>query len=81
MCCKMIEYHTWDAAPEEQHLTSPQGAGTNLAPYMTLAVKCGLTDDDMDIGNSGVNEQTVEQEYQAYIMAPLSPKMTDIIKF
>ena len=79
----MIEYRTRATAPEEQPLPTlqPGGSGTNLPPYTSLAAKYGLTDDDMDIGNPGTNEQTVEQEYQAYITAPLSPKTTIIIKF
>lgn len=59
----------------------PSDSGTNLPAYMSLAERYGLVDDDMDIGNSGTNEQTVEQEYQAYITSHLSPKTSDIIKF
>jgi hypothetical protein len=49
--------------------------------YMTLAQQYGLSD-DMEIGNSGSSCQaTIEQEYQAYITAPLSPKTMNILKF
>jgi hypothetical protein len=81
MGCKMMEYRERAAAPEEQAPLSLQRSGTDLPGYMTLASKYGLTDDDMDIGNPGANEQTVEQEYQAYITSPVSPKTVDIIKF
>jgi hypothetical protein len=48
--------------------------------YMSLAKQYGLHD-DMDIGDSGGHEQTIEQEYQAYVTAQLSPKNVDILKF
>jgi hypothetical protein len=80
MGCKMMKYRERAAAPEEQPLlSSPPGSRANLPSY-SLAAKYGLSD-DMDIGNPGVNEQTVEQEYQAYITAPLSGAKVDIIKF
>jgi hypothetical protein len=48
--------------------------------YMSLAEKYGMT--DMLIADpSNVEERTIEQEYQAYITAPLSPPTTDILKF
>lgn len=47
--------------------------------YMSLAEQYGL-EDDMDVGSSA-NTQSVEQEYQAYITAPLSSKKVDIVKF
>ena len=81
---KMIEYRerAEEEAPEELPPPSLQPGNTvpNLPSY-SLAAEYGLGDDDMDIGNPGPNEQTVEQEYQAYIIAPLSPKTTNIIKF
>jgi DNA-directed RNA polymerase specialized sigma24 family protein len=48
--------------------------------YMSLAEQYGLGS-DMDVGDSGANEQTIEQEYQAYITVPLSPKNINILKF
>lgn len=49
--------------------------------YMSLAEQYGLSD-DMAIGDSGSSCQaTIEQEYQAYITAPLSPQSMDILKF
>jgi hypothetical protein len=49
--------------------------------YMSLAQQYGLSD-DMEIGGSGSHCQaTIEQEYQSYITAPLSPKSMEILKF
>jgi hypothetical protein len=49
--------------------------------YMSLAEQYGLSD-DMEIGDPGSRCQaTIEQEYQSYITAPLSPQSTDILKF
>jgi hypothetical protein len=79
---KMIEYREQAGAPSEEHPPGiqPGSSGANLPSY-ALAAEYGLDDEDMDIGNPGANEQTVEQEYQAYITAPLSMKTTSIIKF
>jgi hypothetical protein len=49
--------------------------------YMSLAAQYGLEDDMNFNDNSGQDEQTVDQEYQAYVMAQCSPKGTDILKF
>jgi len=35
----------------------------------------------MDIGGSNETQQTIEQEYQAYVTAPLLSKQTDVLKF
>jgi hypothetical protein len=79
---KMIEYRERAEAPLEEPPLSiqPGSSGANLPSY-ALAAEYGLDDEDMDIGNPGANEQTVEQEYQAYITAPPSPKTVDIVKF
>lgn len=47
--------------------------------YFSIADEYGI--DDMDIGESGGSDQTLEQEYQAYITAPLSSKTVNILKF
>jgi hypothetical protein len=69
-------------SPDEQQ---QPGAGT-MAPrtgeiprYMRLAEQYGLS--DMVVGESHRNEQTIVQEYQAYITAPPSPRDVDILKF
>ena len=58
-----------------------QSASRDPQPaYMTLVQQYGL--DDMEISDSIPHSQaTVKQEYQLYIMAPLSPKTVNIIKF
>jgi hypothetical protein len=81
---KMIEYREREivTAPEEEQSIPPTVPGTREMPaYMSLAVQYGITDDDMDIGHFSAQEQTIEQEFQSYITAPLSPKNIDIIKF
>jgi hypothetical protein len=54
--------------------------GTDEMPaYMTLGAQYGIAD-EMDIAaNSG--QQTIEQEYQAYITAVTSPKTINILGF
>jgi hypothetical protein len=83
----MLEYREKGSVGnnEEQSTRTPgasaadPGAG-ELPKYMSLAAQYGL-DSDMDFGESGETEQTIEQEYQAYITAPLSPKTVNILKF
>jgi hypothetical protein len=77
--------HTYreNANRDEESRAEPAAVypGTGEMPrYMTLAAKYGL-DNDMDIGNSGENEQTISQEYHAYVTAPCSPKNFNILKF
>jgi len=58
-----------DAAPEPD----------DAPPFMSLAERYGLC--DMGFANAeDTDEQTVEQEYQAYVTAPLSRKGTNILK-
>ena len=49
---------------------------------MDLAAEYGLGD-DMTIGNLGDNrrQQTTEEEYQAYVTAPPSPREVNSLKF
>ena len=74
----MIKYHTQAISPEEPSGPRSPAADGNAPAYMSLSEQ--LADDDVDFA-SGVGKQTVEQEYQAYITAPLSPKTMDIVKF
>jgi hypothetical protein len=50
---------------------------------MQLAAEYGLDDDDMIIGNPGNNlqQQTVDEEYQAYVTAPCSSNDVTSLKF
>jgi hypothetical protein len=47
---------------------------------MMLAAQYGIAD-EMGFSDSGIREQSIEQEYQTYITAPLSLKNVNIIKF
>jgi hypothetical protein len=58
------------------------GVGTGKMPsYISLAQQYGYNDDNMEFDGSSDAEQTLEQEYQAYVTAPLSTKYTDILKY
>jgi hypothetical protein len=63
-------------------LASLASSSEDLGPrYMSLGQQYGLSD-DMEIGRSGSRCQaTIEQEYHAYITAPLSLQSVDILKF
>jgi hypothetical protein len=61
------------------------GSGADLEAgkmekYYSLTGEYTL-DDNMVIGGLEGDEQTIEQEYQAYITAPLSSKTVDILRF
>jgi hypothetical protein len=58
------------------------GDGRGLPSYMSLAAQYGLGD-NMTPGSSGSdnNKQTLNQEYQAYVTAPLSPVNFEPLKF
>lgn len=79
----MSEYREKAAAdsdevpPSEEDPTSP-----NAPMYMSLAAQYGLGD-DMKIGNLAENrrEQTVNQEYQAYLTAQCSQSNVNILQF
>jgi hypothetical protein len=76
----MEEYR--EKAAEESSQTDSDSAGTtkDTPMYMTLAHQYGIAD-EMEIGESSETTQSIEQEYQAYITSPLSPKNVDILKF
>ena len=78
-CYKMLEYREDTATEEVAPSTSKESS--EIPRYMSLAAKYGIRD-EMDIGSSSsTSDQTIEQEYQSYITAALSPKTIDIIKF
>ena len=77
----MAEYRAIATTAEEQSAPNDTVPDPGETPaYMTLAAQYGLTDDDMEIVNT-TPEQTVEQEFQAYVTALLSPNNIDILKF
>jgi hypothetical protein len=76
----MLEYRE-KISNTEDDIEPPEGSHSGEVPkYMTLAEQYGLSD-DMNIGESKANEQTIEQEFQAYITAPLTPTSVNILKF
>ena len=78
---QMREYRERDAQNHDEapsvDATPPRTAA--LPGYMSLAKHYGLT--DMALGGSRRNEQSLSQEYQAYVTAALSPIEVDILKF
>jgi hypothetical protein len=78
MALKMAEYRAV-AGAELPVLPSAVPSTDEMPAYMTLGAQYGIAD-EMDITvNSG--QQTIEQEYQAYITAVTSPKTTNILGF
>ena len=75
----MAEYH------EQIKARAPATAIVTVEPivapaYMHLVQKYSLA--DMQLGSSRDQDaQTLEQEYQSYITAPLSPEGTDSLRF
>ena len=77
---KMREYRgKMSSVTGEPTQTSDLPATKDAPQYMSLAAQYGIAD-DMEIGESSEDTQTIEQEYQAYITATLS-KNVDILKF
>ena len=79
----MSKYRAIATATAEEQPLALVALGPGETPaYMTLNAQYGLTDDDMAIGGTTTtSQQTVEQEFQAYITAPLSPNNINILKF
>jgi hypothetical protein len=77
---QMSEYHR-KLTTDRDDVPPSRRKSTGVAPrYMELSSKYGLPS-DLDIRNLGPKEQTVEQEYQAYVTSPCSEKTTDVLKF
>jgi len=75
----MQEYRVKTRSTGEES-TPHDPATTEDAPmFMSLAQQYGIAD-EMEIGGCSETTQTIEQEYQAYITAPLS-KNINILKF
>jgi hypothetical protein len=74
----MQEYREKTAGESQNDLDSA-GATKDPPMYMSLAHQYGIAD-EMEFGESGETVQSIEQEYQAYITAPLL-KNVDILKF
>ena len=79
----MLEYREQkkkkEAAPSGNAAPAPAAPEPNDPPFMSLAERYGLP--NMGFANAeDTDEQTVEQEYQAYVTAPLSWRGTNILK-
>jgi hypothetical protein len=78
----MLEYREKDGTnhnnkPPSEADRAYRGAGER-PKFMSLAAQYGLK--DMDIGNSNGPQQTIEQEYQAYITVQ-PPKDINTLRF
>jgi hypothetical protein len=82
----MAEYYEKSAPGQNQgqslqvEIANAVGHDRGYEPYLDVAAEYGL-EDEMDIGNLGGDVQTVDQEYQAYVMGTPSSKAVDILKF
>jgi len=79
----MSEYREKAAADSDEVSPSQEGHTSPNAPmYMSLGAQYGFGD-EMEIGNLVVNqhEQSVNQEYQAYLTAKCSPSDVNILNF
>ena len=75
----MQEYHEKTVGESLETVSDPAGTTKDPPMYMSLAHQYGIVD-EMEIGGSNKTTQSIKQEFQAYITAPLS-KNVDILKF
>jgi hypothetical protein len=73
----MRNYKETATTADEPPALVPVILSNQIPGYMSLPEQYEL-EDDMDIGGSTVNTQSIKQEYQAYITAPLSSKSVNI---
>ena len=68
--------------PGNSHFVGHNVAQSNQAPSLdSLMWDYGLTN-EMDITtHENANDQIIEQEFQSFVRAPLSPKGTSTLKF
>jgi hypothetical protein len=76
---KMLEYCKKAPKAEPSILEDPAHL-EDQDPFMTLASQYGLPA-EMAIGASVLNEQTVDEEYYAYVMMQCSPPKTNTVQF
>lgn len=70
------------ARDNEKPLTRATGRPTILPSYFSLAAEYGLGDEDeMHFVDSSATTQTVQEEYQSYILGGLSDPTVDILAF
>lgn len=75
----MIEYRERSGAPKQTAPVTSSSKGL-FAGYENLTKQYGLPDMEI-VDPMDQEEQTVEQEYQAYITSPVAPTGTCSIKF
>ena len=75
----MIKYHEKISIESESMAANANADARTVPRYMSLAREYNLP--DMTIGGPDPQEQTIEQEYQAYITARLSPQNVSILVF
>ena len=81
MLCKMGEYRERaNAAAQPPPIPVAQGS-SNVPAFMNLAAQYGLEDDNLGFGNNNTSDQTLEQEYQTYIIAPVSNSDCSHVKY
>jgi hypothetical protein len=75
----MLEYRERDGTDcnNKSPLDNAYLGAEERPKFMSLAAQYGLNK-DMDIGNSDGPEQTIEQEYQAYITSQISKGISTI---
>jgi hypothetical protein len=77
----MSEYHVKASGEGNEESPPPKATTTGEIPAcVELADSYGISN-EMDIGNLNQKDQTVDEEYQAYVTAQCSLMGTDILKF
>ena len=79
---KILEYCERDKKEGAMQTPGADAGDLNtgeIDKYALIAAEFGM--DDMEISESRRNEQSLEQEYQAYITALLLSKTINILKF
>jgi hypothetical protein len=81
-CWQMTEYRARARTTEsDQGLVTSSLALEQPPAFMSLAEQYGLDEEDLGAEPDDHSSQSIEQEYQAYITAPVSANGTSIIKW
>jgi predicted xylose isomerase-like sugar epimerase len=75
----MSEYRAKIGDDRDEGLPAQEAPASTIPAYLELAEAYGMP--EMDIGNVAQGQQTLDEEYQAYVTAQCSSKGTDILKF
>jgi hypothetical protein len=84
----MVEYHecarvaSSGPGSDSGHSVPLPAVGNSAQPpaYTTIAEQYGLQDMHFESASGSGEDQSVKQEFQAYVTAPLSPLLTNILK-